>query len=188
MVRSRSTLPTVTASWTTAWCSSRSSCRRSQSSSSTGVGMRASGVPLTVAVGAENRDTWYGAAAAWLAEGTGADLVELPGGHGGSSATRRTSSSWCAASSADLLAWWRPRRTRTDELPIMSRILRVGLDGSRRIDPAHVGCAVAPDGSRSIQTDRLDDHGMIKAHPTKNRMPRQAGKRMGLALWAGSRR
>jgi pimeloyl-ACP methyl ester carboxylesterase len=46
-------------------------------------GMRASGVPLTVAVGAENRDTWYGAAAAWLAEGTGADLVELSGGHGG---------------------------------------------------------------------------------------------------------
>jgi pimeloyl-ACP methyl ester carboxylesterase len=46
-------------------------------------GMRASGVALTVAVGVENRDTWYGAAAAWLAEGTGADLVELPGGHGG---------------------------------------------------------------------------------------------------------
>jgi pimeloyl-ACP methyl ester carboxylesterase len=34
-------------------------------------------------VGAENRDTWYGAAAAWLAEGAGAELVELPGGHGG---------------------------------------------------------------------------------------------------------
>ena len=46
-------------------------------------GMRASGVALTVAVGAENRDTWYGAAAAWLAEGAGAELVELPGGHGG---------------------------------------------------------------------------------------------------------
>jgi pimeloyl-ACP methyl ester carboxylesterase len=46
-------------------------------------GMRASGVALTVAVGAENRDTWYGAAATWLAEGTGADLIELPGGHGG---------------------------------------------------------------------------------------------------------
>jgi pimeloyl-ACP methyl ester carboxylesterase len=46
-------------------------------------GMRASGVPLTVVVGAENRETWYGAAAAWLAEGTGAELVELPGGHGG---------------------------------------------------------------------------------------------------------
>jgi hypothetical protein len=45
--------------------------------------MQASGVPLTVAVGAEHRDTWYGAAAAWLAEGTGADLIELPGGHGG---------------------------------------------------------------------------------------------------------
>jgi pimeloyl-ACP methyl ester carboxylesterase len=47
------------------------------------VGLRSSGVPLTVVVGAENRDTWYGAAAAWLAEGTGAELVELPGGHGG---------------------------------------------------------------------------------------------------------
>jgi pimeloyl-ACP methyl ester carboxylesterase len=46
-------------------------------------GMRASGVPLTVVVGAENRDTWYGAASAWLAEGTGAELVELPGGHAG---------------------------------------------------------------------------------------------------------
>jgi pimeloyl-ACP methyl ester carboxylesterase len=46
-------------------------------------GMQASGVALTVAVGAENRDTWYGAAAAWLAEGTGAELLELPGGHGG---------------------------------------------------------------------------------------------------------
>jgi pimeloyl-ACP methyl ester carboxylesterase len=45
--------------------------------------IRASGVPLTVVVGAENRDTWYGAAAAWLAEGTGAELVVFPGGHGG---------------------------------------------------------------------------------------------------------
>jgi pimeloyl-ACP methyl ester carboxylesterase len=45
--------------------------------------MRASGVPLTVAVGAENRDTWFGAASRWLAEGTGAELVELPGGHVG---------------------------------------------------------------------------------------------------------
>jgi pimeloyl-ACP methyl ester carboxylesterase len=45
--------------------------------------MRASGVPLTVAVGADNRDTWFGAASAWLAGGTGAKLVELPGGHVG---------------------------------------------------------------------------------------------------------
>jgi pimeloyl-ACP methyl ester carboxylesterase len=45
--------------------------------------MQASGVPLSVVAGAENRDTWIGAAAAWLAEGTGADLLELPGGHGG---------------------------------------------------------------------------------------------------------
>jgi acetyltransferase/esterase len=45
--------------------------------------MRASGVPLTVVVGADNRDTWFGAASAWLADGTGAELVELPGGHVG---------------------------------------------------------------------------------------------------------
>jgi acetyltransferase/esterase len=45
--------------------------------------MRASRVPLTVVVGEQNRDTPLGAAAAWLAEGTGAELVELPGGHGG---------------------------------------------------------------------------------------------------------
>jgi hypothetical protein len=46
-------------------------------------GMRASGVPLTVVVGAENRDSWFGAAAAWLVEGTGADRMELPGRHAG---------------------------------------------------------------------------------------------------------
>jgi len=37
-------------------------------------------------------------------------------------------------------------------------MLRVDLDGSRRIEPAHVGCVVGPDGSRRIQKDRLDDH------------------------------
>lgn len=45
--------------------------------------MRDSGVPLTVVLGGDNRDTWYGAAARWLVEGTGASIVELPGGHGG---------------------------------------------------------------------------------------------------------
>jgi pimeloyl-ACP methyl ester carboxylesterase len=45
--------------------------------------MAASGVPLTVVSGEQSRDTWFGAAAAWLAEGTGADRVELPGGHVG---------------------------------------------------------------------------------------------------------
>jgi 2-polyprenyl-3-methyl-5-hydroxy-6-metoxy-1,4-benzoquinol methylase len=45
--------------------------------------LRASGVPLTVLVGEENRDTWYGAAARWLVEGTNARLVEMPGGHAG---------------------------------------------------------------------------------------------------------
>jgi hypothetical protein len=46
---------------------------------------------------------------------------------------------------------------RTLDLPITSRILRVGLVGSRRIEPAHVGRRVGPDGSRRIQKDRLDD-------------------------------
>jgi hypothetical protein len=36
-------------------------------------------------------------------------------------------------------------------------MLGVDLDGSRRIEPAHVGRLVDPDGSRRIQTDRLDD-------------------------------
>jgi hypothetical protein len=36
-------------------------------------------------------------------------------------------------------------------------MLGVDLDGSRRIEPAHVGCLVGPDGSRRIQKDRLDD-------------------------------
>jgi pimeloyl-ACP methyl ester carboxylesterase len=45
--------------------------------------MRASGVPLTVLVGDENRDGWYGAAARWLVDGAGACLVAMPGGHGG---------------------------------------------------------------------------------------------------------
>jgi pimeloyl-ACP methyl ester carboxylesterase len=45
--------------------------------------LRTSGVPLTVAVGEDNREGWYGAAARWLVEGTGAGLVEMPGGHAG---------------------------------------------------------------------------------------------------------
>jgi pimeloyl-ACP methyl ester carboxylesterase len=45
--------------------------------------LRASGVPLTVVVGEDNRDCWYGDAARWLVEGAGARLVEMPGGHGG---------------------------------------------------------------------------------------------------------
>src|SRR5215216_5848093 len=50
-----------------------------------------------------------------------------------------------------------PRRIRTLDLPITSRMLGVDLDGSGRIEPAHVGCTVGPDGSRRIQKDRLDD-------------------------------
>jgi len=45
--------------------------------------MRASAVPLTIVVGAENRGTWFDDAAAWLATGTGASRAELPGGHAG---------------------------------------------------------------------------------------------------------
>jgi hypothetical protein len=52
-------------------------------------------------------------------------------------------------------------------------MLGVGLDGSRRIQPAHLACPVGPDRSRPIPTDRLDDQRMIKAHPTQHRMPRK---------------
>jgi hypothetical protein len=40
---------------------------------------------------------------------------------------------------------------------IRSLVLRVDLGGSRRILPAHVGGLVAPDGSRRVLSDRLDD-------------------------------
>jgi pimeloyl-ACP methyl ester carboxylesterase len=45
--------------------------------------MRAAGVPLTVVTGEEDRGTWFETAAAWLADGTGADRMEVPGGHVG---------------------------------------------------------------------------------------------------------
>jgi len=48
-------------------------------------------------------------------------------------------------------------RIRTDDLPITRRMLGVDLDGSRRIQPAHVGRLVDPDGLRRLQKDRLDD-------------------------------
>jgi hypothetical protein len=37
--------------------------------------------------------------------------------------------------------------------PITRRMLGVDLDGSRRIEAAHVGCLVGPDRSRRIQKD-----------------------------------
>jgi hypothetical protein len=64
-------------------------------------------------------------------------------------------------------------------------MLGVDLDGSRRIEPAHVGWLVGPDGYRRIvwmikrminghptesmprQVRGLQDSQMIKAHPTK---------------------
>jgi pimeloyl-ACP methyl ester carboxylesterase len=58
-------------------------------------GMRASGVPLTVVAGAENRESWFGAAASWLAEGTAADHVELPGGHVGFITHSEQFVRWC---------------------------------------------------------------------------------------------
>jgi hypothetical protein len=45
--------------------------------------LRGSGVALTVLAGADNRQTWFGAEAAWLADGTGAERVDVPGGHVG---------------------------------------------------------------------------------------------------------
>jgi hypothetical protein len=40
---------------------------------------------------------------------------------------------------------------------IRSLVFRVDLVGSRRIWPAHVGCLVDLDGSRTVPSDRLDD-------------------------------
>jgi hypothetical protein len=61
-----------------------------------------------------------------------------------------------------------------DELPITSRMLGVDLDGSRRIEPARVGWVGGPDGSRRIQTDRLDDQMDDQGPSDRNRMPKQA--------------
>jgi hypothetical protein len=40
---------------------------------------------------------------------------------------------------------------------IRSLVLYVGLDGPRRIWPAHVGRVVDPDGTRPVPSDHLDD-------------------------------
>jgi hypothetical protein len=45
--------------------------------------IRSSDVPLTVDVGEDNRECWYADAARWLVEGSGAELMEMPGGQGG---------------------------------------------------------------------------------------------------------
>lgn len=49
--------------------------------------------------------------------------------------------------------------TTTSSAPAsdVRRMLGVGLVGARRIQAAHVGCFVGPDGSRRISKDRLDD-------------------------------
>jgi hypothetical protein len=70
-------------------------------------------------------------------------------------------------------------RIRTDDLPITRRMLGVGLDGSRRIEPAHVGWPVGLDGSRRIQKDRLDDQTDDQRPSDRNRMPRRATPVMG---------
>jgi HIRAN domain len=52
----------------------------------------------------------------------------------------------------------RPSRPADVEHQLTSRMLGIDLDGSRRIEPAHVGCLVGPEGSRRTPTDRVDDH------------------------------
>jgi hypothetical protein len=51
----------------------------------------------------------------------------------------------------------------SSDLPITRRMLGVGLDGSRRIKAAYVGCLVGPGGSRGIVWMTI---GTIRAHPT----------------------
>jgi hypothetical protein len=50
-----------------------------------------------------------------------------------------------------------PRGIRTPNRQIRSLVLCVGLVGSRRICPAHVGYVVGRVGSRRVPSDRLDD-------------------------------
>jgi hypothetical protein len=50
-------------------------------------------------------------------------------------------------------AWWTATRTTatlSGKQPITSRMLGVDLDGTRRIEPTHVGWVVGPDRSRRI--------------------------------------
>jgi pimeloyl-ACP methyl ester carboxylesterase len=87
--------------------------------------LRASGAPLTVVVGEDNRDGWMGVAARWLVEGAGATYVELPGGHAGfvthkeefvalvRSVGRGTSAGGAAPAGSEHF----PRRPRPEELP-----------------------------------------------------------------------
>jgi hypothetical protein len=56
---------------------------------------------------------------------------------------------------SELCAW--RREGSNPNRQIRSLVLYVGLVGSRRIWPAHVGRVVYPDGSRRILLDRLDD-------------------------------
>jgi pimeloyl-ACP methyl ester carboxylesterase len=45
--------------------------------------LRATGLSLTVVMAEEGRESWSGTASRWPAAGTGAELLELPGGHVG---------------------------------------------------------------------------------------------------------
>jgi hypothetical protein len=85
------------------------------------------------------------------------------------------------------LQFWSPGRIRTGDLPTMSRILGVKLDGAGRIEPAQVGCLVAPeDSSSSLQKTPEGSSGcssgMIIHHPMPTRMQ---GKQTATALGFG---
>jgi len=64
-----------------------------------------------------------------------------------------------------------------DAHPITSRMLSVDLDGSRRIEPAHVeASSIQTDPDRSSQIVRMIKW-MIKAHPIERRMLSEVGSR-----------
>jgi hypothetical protein len=71
--------------------------------------------------------------------------------------------------------WRPPLRNRQ----IRSPVLRVDLVGPRPIWPARVGGPVDPDGSRRVQSDRLDDQ-------ADDQIPQQA-RRLQASLVAGQR-
>ena len=85
---------------------------------------------------------------------------------------------------SELLVCGARGRIRTDDLPITRRMLGVDLDGSRRIEPAHVGCPVDADGSRRLQKDRLDDHRDDQSASDKESDGKTSKEPRGLTLGA----
>src|SRR4029453_6506823 len=72
------------------------------------------------------------------------------------------------------LWFWNPRSDSNPRPSIYESDVRRRSGWLKTIWPAHVVCAVGPDGFRRIQRDRLDDHWDEKSASDRNQMARQA--------------